>query len=58
MLISACLRLARWVGILSYEFSTAAAMIPMQGVQILLNMVKKTTQSEKVTVIGVITKKL
>ena len=58
VLTSACLRLARQVGILNYEFSTAATMIPMQSVQILLNMVKKTTQSEKVTVIGVITKKL
>ena len=39
--MSACLRLARQVGILNYEFSTAATMIPMQSVQILLNMVKK-----------------
>ena len=41
VLTSACLRLARQVGILNYEFSTAATMIPMQSVQILLNMVKK-----------------
>ena len=45
-------------GNLNYEFSTAATMISMQSVQILLNMVKKTTQSEKKTVIGVITKNL
>ena len=31
-------------GNLNYEFSTAAAMIPMQGVQILLNMVKNYSE--------------